>query len=177
MAVDEKDVEEEGSSPKPKKGGNFLIVLLLVVNLLLVGGMGAYFILFGGMGKGGSNAGELEGAQETGAEEVKEEVSDKLGTIVQLEPFLVNLDEPGTNRYLKAVIQLEVAAKETEEEVKLRAVPLRDLVITYLSSLNYSQTQGVVNKEVIRTALIKQISNLLKTGSVKNLYFTEFVIQ
>src|SRR5580692_8477926 len=36
------------------------------------------------------------------------------GPVVPLDPFVVNLDEPGTSRYLKVTIQLEVETPEVE---------------------------------------------------------------
>lgn len=167
--LDERVEVQEGS----RKGTNPLVIILLVANMLLVGALGAYFVFFiAPSHSSGSETGEASGEDgESGSP------GDTIGPIVELEPFLVNLDEPGANRYLKAVIQLEVDNSETLRELQQRSVQVKDLVITYLSSLTYAQTQGVGNKDIIRITLIRQINKILSTGKVKRLYFTEFVIQ
>src|ERR1043166_6115347 len=40
------------------------------------------------------------------------------GPIVALDPFVVNLDEPGTSRYLKVTLQLELAPKAEDTLAK-----------------------------------------------------------
>lgn len=177
MAPDDLNEQDDLKvSSEPKGKGNMLIIILVLMNFLLILALGAWFIFFqekGETGKDGQAATNVSGNEED-EDGVKKAT---IGPIIQLDPFLVNLDEPGSNRYLKAVIQLEVDTPEAEAEVKNRAVQLRDLVITYLSSLTYSQTQGVVNKDIIRTTLIKQINKTMASGKISKLYFTEFVIQ
>ncbi len=163
------EVEEK----QEKKGG--MMVPLLALNLLAVIGIGVYLVFFGG---GNQNAAAQAGMEKVDAyAEAKGAETDAMGPLVEFESFLVNLDEPGANRYLKAVVQLELDSPESADEVRTRMVQMRDIIITYLSSLNYSQTQGVVNKEIIRTSLIKKISAQVSKGKAKNLFFTEFVIQ
>ncbi len=175
---DDENTNEEGQKTKPEKsGGSPLVVILLALNMLLVAGVGAYVVFFGGIGQAPEKANDTVEAEQTEESDEKKDTGVTIGPIVEMQPFLVNLDEPGTNRYLKASIQLELDGPNGQTEAQTRQVPLRDLIITYLSSLNYSQTQGVVNKEIIRTSMIKQINEVLRQGKVNNLYFTEFVIQ
>lgn len=182
MAKEEPQASPDGAKPddKPKKGGK-LIPLLLVVNMALVAGLAA-FLFLGGHGSGGAHKEKDKEAKE--GEAAKEEEGAKakdtkaqMGPVVELDPFLVNLDESGQARYLKVTIQFEMSTPQASEELKARTVPTRDLIITYLSSLNFSQTQGQVNKEIIRTSLMKRINASLSAGEVKNIYFTDFVIQ
>jgi len=178
MAPDDLNEQDDIQvAPEPKAKSNMLIIILVLMNFLLILGLAAWFIFFqdkGDAGKSGQGASNVAEGEESIEDSVK---SAAVGPIIQLDPFLVNLDEPGSNRYLKAVIQLEVTTPEEEAEVKNRAVQLRDLILTYLSSLTYSQTQGVVNKDIIRTTLIKQINKAMVSGKIAKLYFTEFVIQ
>ena len=175
---DEKNKPEEGGAeqqaPAPKKSKLPIIIILIVV-LLGGGGAGGYFFFFKHKAPAGEE--QKEGEHEGAGEEGGKADSKAMGLMVELDPFLVNLDEPGTTRYLKTGIQLEVTDAKAEEEIKARKVQLRDLILTYLSSLNYSQTQGTVNKDIIRNALTKKITEKLGAGKVKGLYFTDFVIQ
>lgn len=186
------NAETPAAEPAPKKGGK-MVVLLLLVNILLVGGLAAYLFLFGGLnggkaktnGKEGEAAVAAEGEKKEGGGEAKEGSGGEggavkggpMGPVVEFDPFIVNLDEAGQTRYLKTTLQFEMSNAQAAAETKSRTVAIRDLVITYLSSLNFTQTQGQVNKEIIRTSIIKRVNTLIKEGEVKNLYFTDFVIQ
>ncbi len=97
--------------------------------------------------------------------------------LVDLESFLVNLDEPGVNRYLKVNLQVETRRKSDAGKLEDYKVQLRDEILTYMSSLNLDQTQGIVNKEIIRGNIRNRINRLLKSDVIKGVYFTEFVIQ
>jgi len=172
------DAPQDKDAPAKEEGGKGktgLILILLGVNILLMLGMGAYFVFFNKPAP--APAADPAAASPTAEGQPAPPAQVKTGPMVELEPFLVNLDEPGASRYLKAMIQLELSDPKAADEVKQRLVPLKDMIITYLSSLNYSQTQGVVNKEIIRTSLVKQINKVMTTGQVTNLYFTDFVIQ
>lgn len=176
------DKKDEQAAPPPKKSK--LVLIIILVNVVLILGVGAYFLFFankphkteGEEGKEGEEK-SAESAVEEGAGAEGKAKSAEMGPLVQLEPFTVNLDEPGTARYLRVVIQIEVDSKNGEEELKAITVPVRDIIITHLSSLNRSQVQGEVNKNMLRHALRGKINERMKKGKVKEIYFSDFVVQ
>jgi flagellar FliL protein len=173
----EETQEQTDVQQTPKKGAGPLVIILLIFNMLLVGALGAYMVLFNGQGAKETAAKTDSETNDSASGNPAIDAGNKVGPIIELEPFLVNLDEPGSNRYLKAVIQLEVESADVAKDLEARSVQIKDLIITYLSSLTYAQTQGVGNKDIIRITLVKQINKKLAKGKVKTLYFTEFVIQ
>jgi len=98
------------------------------------------------------------------------------GPIVGLDPFVVNLDEPGTSRYLKCTLQLELAPK-TEDELAKAKEPVRDAVLSYLSGLHLKDTLGAEAKEKIRKDLLERLSKLLGPDKVRRLFFQDFMVQ
>jgi len=98
------------------------------------------------------------------------------GPIVALDPFVVNLDEPGTSRYLKATLQLELAPKAEDELAKAKEL-VRDAVLSYLSGLHLKDTLGAEAKEKIRKDLLERLSKLLGPDKVRRLFFQDFVVQ
>src|SRR5262245_59289513 len=65
-----------------------------------------------------------------------EHTAEVTGPIVALDPFVVNLDEPGTSRYLKLTLQVELAKKSEEEVLAKSKEVVRDAILSYLSGLH-----------------------------------------
>ncbi len=64
-----------------------------------------------------------------------------------------------------------------ETELTARLPQLRDLVLLHLSSKSLEEIQGTTGKIALRNELIMRINQALKKTKVRNLYFTEFVVQ
>ena len=96
--------------------------------------------------------------------------------MVPLEPFVVNLDEPGTSRYLKLTLQVEVAPKAEEALVKSKEL-VRDTVLSYLSGLHVKDTLGAEAKDKIRKDLMARLGKLLGPDKIRRMFFADFVIQ
>jgi len=99
-----------------------------------------------------------------------------------IEPFVVNLADPGSRRYLRVNLTLELKnPEEAEPLLEVRMPQMRDTVLLLLSSKTTDQLLAPEGKITLRQELIEQINKVLKTKklkrSVKNLYFTEFLIQ
>jgi flagellar FliL protein len=99
-----------------------------------------------------------------------------VGPVVQLDPFVVNLDEPGTSRYLKCTLQLELAPKGEEALAKSKEL-VRDTVLSYLSGLHVKDTLGAEAKDKIRQDLIGKIGKLIGPDRLRRMFFQEFVVQ
>ena len=188
--------EEEAKPPKGKKSlGKILIIVGVAVVLLAGGGFAAYTFL------GKKPAADAPEAADTaaGAEapdapeesaavepppagedapEAEPKDLDKLiGTMVPLETFLVNIDDEGTTRFLKTSLTLEVTGDDVEEEVKKRLPQVRDAVLLLLSSKSFADIRTYEGKFLLREEILDLLNGMLVTGKVKNVYFTEFVVQ
>ena len=95
----------------------------------------------------------------------------------QLQPFVVNLSDPGGKRYLKSIIELEFTEDAIQNELDARLPQLRDVILLHLSSKTIEDVQSVDGKIELKNSLITRINQVLKTGKIVNLYFTQFVIQ
>ena len=102
--------------------------------------------------------------------------SEVVGPVIALEPFVVNLDEPGTSRYLKCSLRLEIAPK-TEEALNTSKELVRDVILSYLSGLHIKDTLGAEAKDKIRQDLITKITKLVGPEKVRRLFFADFVVQ
>src|ERR1044071_5061982 len=101
MSTDAEEQTPAAAAPAaPKAKTSKVVLALLVLNL---GGTG--FGVFKMM------TAHAEAPHEAVEKPQTEEV---VGPVVPLEPFVVNLDEPGNARYLKLTIQVELLAHEGE---------------------------------------------------------------
>lgn len=158
---------EEASAQPAKK--SLLVPILVTTNLLAIGGIVAVLVL-----------GPKLWAQAADRPKEREEQiveSATLGPTVNIGNFTINLSDPGPPRYLKAVVKASVSSERTQQEVEARNPQLRDAILSYLSSLMLADTQGARAKETIRDNLRKRLNNVLRTGEVTDIFFTEFVTQ
>ncbi len=183
MADEQIQSEEQG-------GGKGKMVLVIgLVGALLVGG-GVAFAVAMMMGGGDGNKKAAPAAPQVpaqGAAQVPAQgpavaqtglrSGPPTGPLVPFETVIVNLNEPGGTRYLKATFQVEVSSKGVEKELEKVKIPVKDALIEYLSSLTLSETQSMDAKRKIKLNIINRINRFLTTGRVLNIYFTEFVVQ
>lgn len=152
----DKDGEEAGA-PKASK----LPMLLSLVNILVTGAVG--YLVF-------SNAGP--------APEETEVIDPSLPpTAVPLDPFVVNLNEPKSSRYLKATIEVEVHGEERVALLESKKRAIRADLLRYLSGLTVDDTTGEEKKLKIRDELIARVEKQTGANTLAGLYLTEFVIQ
>ena len=93
----------------------------------------------------------------------------------KMEPFLVNLADPGQLRYLKVTLHVEIQQKG--EEFEKRLPQSRDSVLTVLSGKNSRDLMTSEGKNALREEIKEKMNQLLMETKVRNIYFTEFVIQ
>ncbi len=150
---------------KPAKKGKLPII---IAGAVLVAGGAAF-----AMTRGGAAAAPAAGA---GAAGPKSDPT-TLGQIVALDSFIVNLNEERSTRYLKVTFSVELAEAD-EAAVTERKDIIRDAVITYLSGLTIEHVRGSETKAAIRDELLQRINGALSVeGGVRNVVFTEFVVQ
>ncbi len=166
--ADEPEVQAEEEAP-PKKKSKALFFIILSVCVILLGG-GGFFAYMKFM------------APQQDAEAVNESSEpappvDTVGEIFALEPFVVNLADPKGRRYLKVQLKLEIENPEALERTQKAAPKLRDLVIIMLTSLTFEEVMTPEGKIRIRDELLERFNQVMRPDRVKNIYFTEFVVQ
>jgi flagellar FliL protein len=153
---------------------NKLVIILIGVMFALILGMG------GGMFMMWTKLAEVSAhtvipEAEKGAEKAKPEAMSK---VVTLDTFIVNLADPGANRYLRVTMDLEVSgAKAPEEEITRRTSQLRDAILMILPTKRFSDIVSAEGKTALRDELVAVLNGLLTTSKVSRIYFKEFVIQ
>ncbi|MBI3599528.1 MAG: flagellar basal body-associated FliL family protein [Nitrospinae bacterium] len=99
------------------------------------------------------------------------------GPMFSLEPFIVNLSEPGGKRYIKIKMEFDAGNKEVEKELKNKLPLLKDNIITVLTGKTLEEVITTEGKIRLKEEIQARINRNLRTGAVKNVFFTEFVVQ
>jgi flagellar FliL protein len=155
---------------------NKLVTILVGVLFLLVLALGGgMFMVWSKLSAVSAAADASKTEDEKSAEKPKVE---QMGKIVALDTFVVNLADPGGNRYLRITMDLEVGGdKKAEEEVTRRVPQMRDSVLMILPTKRYADISNTEGKTALREELTGAINGLLSGAKVARIYFKEFVIQ
>ena len=150
-----------------------LLILIGVLFLLVLGMGGGMFMVWNKLAVISAQAGGSE--SDKNAEKAKAEQATK---VVSLDTFIVNLADPGGNRYLRVTMDLEVVGgKPAEDEMAKRVPQLRDAILMILPSKRYADINTTEGKTAMRDELMGAINSLLAAAKVNRIYFKEFVIQ
>jgi len=166
MADEEREAQQTEEATGGGKGKLLLVGLLLLI-LLIGGGAGVYFFLF------------AKKSEENKEEAPKPKVSpEAVGVMYKLEPaFIVNLADPELTMYARVSITLELSSPEVVLEVQKREPIIRDAIIEILSNKTSRELRSPEGREQLKLEIIKRINTILVQGGVRNVYFTEFVVQ
>ncbi len=166
--------EEKVNQEQEEKGGGKkkLILLLLVVLIAAAGGGAAYKFLVLDKKKAAES-------KEKQAERIIEEIkaTENVGVMFDLGTFVVNLADPDIDRYLKVSIVLELKDQKVEQEAQKRLPEIKDAITTLLLTKRSSDIRTPEGIEFLKEEIAKRVNAILPLGGVKNVYFTEFIIQ
>ena len=179
MADDDKDELEEkakdGKGGKNGGGGSKTLLIVIIAAFLLfmlVAGAG-FFILWKKL-PGSANT-KIESAEQTTKKEKSPQI--EVGPVLEMQAFVVNLADPEGNRFLRVKMSLEIKDQELLEKMDKQRVRLRDKILTILSSKKYLDVNSVQGKSDLRAEIITALDGIFGKGAVKNVYFSEFVVE
>jgi flagellar FliL protein len=94
-----------------------------------------------------------------------------------LETFIVNLADPKGKRYLRLTMDLEMDKETLRDEIEKRVPQIRNTILMIIPTRTVEDIQSLEGKIALRDEIMTEMNNILKTGRVTNIYFTEFVVQ
>lgn len=173
--AEEKETKE--GAEQPKKSKLIIIVAVALVVLLIVGGALAFLMLKGG-GEEGEGGDKAHGAKDT-KKKGGHGGGDSLvvGPMFAIDNLIVNLMSEGSARYAKFSIALELDAQELAPEMMTKKPLATDIIITAISSKTAEELMTLKGKEAVKNEIMEKVNERLKDGRVKNVYFTNFVVQ
>jgi len=133
---------------------NKLVIILIGVLFVLVLAMGGGMFMI--WNKLAAVSAQVTPANDPNGEKAKPE---QMGKVVSLDTFIVNLADPGANRYLRVTMDLG------------------DAVLMILPTKRFSDIISTEGKSALRDELLGALNGLLAAGKISRIYFKEFVIQ
>jgi len=162
----EKPQETEAALPpenaKPKGKFKKILILALVGLLFVGGGLVAYM---------------MSDDPPVGKEAQASQTTPKNSVTMPLEPFLVNLADRESRRYLKLKVELKVDSEGTAKEMEKSLPRIRDALILLLSSKTYLDLSTYEGKQQLKQEIKKRVTALPGGSKVSEVFFTEFVAQ
>ena len=107
--------------------------------------------------------------------QVREEA--ELNVMFPVRPFVVNLARSGGKRFLKVTLTMELNSPEVNAEVNENMSKIVDSILLLLSSKSFEDIYTVQGKFKLKDEITTRVNRFLVSGHVKDVYFTEFVIQ
>ncbi len=108
-------------------------------------------------------------------------------TVESVEPGEANIyvvkdvivNPAGTNgtRFLLTTVGFEVSTPEGKKDLEHKDIQVRDVLNSILTSKELTDLVNVEAREPLRQEIAKRISEILRGGSLKNVYFSKFIIQ
>ena len=159
-----------------------LLILIGLVLVLVLGMGGGMFMIWTKL----SAASPKAVVPETEAEVVPDKAKpEDIGAVVSMDTFIVNLADPGGNRYLRVTMDLELAGKPADksagktagDELAKRMPQIRDAILMILSTKRYADISTTEGKTALREEILNAVNGLLASSQISRIYFKEFVIQ
>ena len=172
MAEKEKKNEEQGKGGKQK----LIMIIAVAVVLLLAGGGAAYYLLVVKPHNEQERQKKLEESKAAALIKPLPEEA-KIGPMVEIKEFVVNIIGEDATHYVKASLSLELDKDTTIDEVQKRMPQIRDAILLLISNKTFAELQDIQGKNQVKAELRSKINSFLKTGSVNNIYLTDFVVQ
>jgi flagellar FliL protein len=153
----------EPAKPKPKSKSKLPLILIAAV---LVVGAGA-----GGWMWKRSSAKAQPAAPQT---------ADQVNSVLQLDSFVVNLQDPSGNGYLRVGITLGLGTPASADDKDKQAAylpHLRDTILGVLGTRTVDDLLTPDGKTKLKSDLLQAINANVPELQCKEVYFTEFLVQ
>jgi len=170
MADEEREETEEAGGGRSK-----LMLIAIVAAVLVIAGGGAGYVFL--RGDAGEAAAESEAPAHPEGVELDENGQPIPPSFFSMEPFVVNIQDEGKDRFLKLKVDLEVSSEAVSFELEQRLPQIKDIMIGLLSSQSFADIRSMEGKDYLREELQSRLNAVVRRGTVDQVFFTEFVVQ
>ncbi|HEY3330509.1 MAG TPA: flagellar basal body-associated FliL family protein [Capsulimonadaceae bacterium] len=148
----------EGDAPAKADGGSKVMIMVGVG--VLVAFVAAFLL-----------------AKQMMAKPAKHAEKPEVGAHMVLEEFLINLADPGNDRYLKTVVALGLKKEVSEEKFKEEVPVCRDAIVMVLTAKKLEDVKSVEGKTKLKEELVASINKAIGKKDVVEVYLQSFATQ
>ena len=164
-------IKDELGIQRKKAPLTAVVLAIALIASFAGGGYFAYLQVF----SANSGADRSVSARKPEATHVRQEA--QLNAMLPVRPFIVNLARSGGKRFLKVTLTLELNSPEVNAEINENMAKIVDSILLLLSSKGFEDVYSVQGKFKLKDEITTRVNRFLVSGHVKDVYFTEFVIQ
>ena len=157
--------DEKASEEKPKRKLEINVdVKLILIGLLifLVAMGGSYFLMKSLMAP-------LMPKEEEHAEALT-------GNLVEVGEFTTNINDVNGQRFLKVKVAVEVSSEEEKEKITEFLPVIKDGILGIISAKTVADLD-VRNRSNLKAEIKKDLNKKLGGDTIRNIYFTDFIMQ
>lgn len=107
----------------------------------------------------------------------KENTSSAVVKVIHLETFVVNLGGTDQRAYLRLGVDVGVGAANAERSDEFATAILRDTVLGVIATQTSEQLLTNKGKTELKTLLLSALQQRLPSWNIREVYFTEFLVQ
>jgi flagellar protein FliL len=191
---DAKKPEPVALSDQGAKKKKLIIIGGGALLLLIILGVAAFFLLKKDPAKDEKKHGDEPAAVH--APELNPSAT--IGPMVEIKELIVNIISEGDRHYVKASMTIELVGTAAgaagaagggghgepaggkdpaTEEVTQRMPQIRDSILMLIGNKTYDELQDIQGKKQLKAELISKLNSILHKGKVKEIYFTDFIVQ
>lgn len=100
----------------------------------------------------------------------------RIGPLFDAGEFTTNLAQGGEKRFVRIRVVFELNQQSLEEEVEQKLPVLRDNIFLFLNSKT-SEDLGAEKRLQLKEELLVGLNKYLSRGKIKNIYFSDLVMQ
>lgn len=165
---------QEQTSAKPRNTAMIFQVAFAILNLAVMGG-GGYMVYASTMGWESPTMTEEDAERELAS---TADETDLAPLVYTMDKFTVNLGgEP--KRTIRLEVNLQMLGKEGFEEVMEpeNRAKARDRIVRLLNDKSYPELDSIQGKLFLKDKIAGEVNGILQRGVVKDVFFTDFVVQ
>lgn len=153
-------------------GKQIVTIAFIVIDLIVMLGS-TYFIYTQTKGRVYHSVTEKEEFKKLEEERVFKEDEPILFT---MDPFIINLNG-FPKRVIRMTVNLEMLDEDGFEEVITLGSKARDVIVQLINSKNYQDIASIQGKLLLKDEIALNLNQSLKSGVIRDVYFSDFVVQ
>lgn len=165
---------QEKAPQKTRNVGKILQLVFAIVNFMMMGA-GGYMVYASTMGWENPSITEEMAERELASTSGEVELAPLVYT---MDKFTVNLDgEP--KRTIRLEINLQMLGKDGFEEVMEpeNRAKARDRIVRLLNDNTFNDLESIQGKLFLKDKIAGEVNGILRRGVVKDVFFSDFVVQ
>lgn len=119
----------------------------------------------------------IPGVDQEGREAAGTDQGPPISANIEFQPFVVNFQHDDGRRFLRLNLSVEAESEALKAEINSKIPAIRHIILGFLSGLSYDDLTAMDGKMKLRRQILYHVNSQLTSGKIKNIYFSELVVQ